>query len=81
MKRKKLSFKEVNSKIKLCKSLGFNNINVDLIYGIPKESEHTLKSDINKLIKLDVEHISTYSLIVEDNTMIKDIIPIDEDTI
>ena len=40
MKRKKLSFKEVNSKIKLCKSLGFNNINVDLIYGIPKESEH-----------------------------------------
>ena len=80
MKREILSFKEVKDKIKLCRDLGFNNINVDLIYGIPKETDKVLKSDIKNILKLDVEHISTYSLIVEDNTMIKDIIPIDEDT-
>ena len=64
----------------LCRDLGFNNINVDLIYGIPKETDKVLRSDIKNILKLNIEHISTYSLIVEDNTMIKDIIPIDEDT-
>ena len=72
-------FKKTKEIINLCRKLGFKNINVDLIYGIPKETERVLKSDLDKILKLDVEHISTYSLIVEDHTKISKIIPIDED--
>lgn len=76
------TFKEANEKVELCKKLGFNNINVDLIYGIPEEKFLTLKKDLKYMIKLDVTHISTYSLIIEDHTKIKinNIIPISDET-
>ena len=69
------------SKIKLAKSMGFNNINVDLIYAIPGEKMLTLKSDVKSLLKLGIEHISTYSLIVEEHTKIYNdgVTPIDEE--
>lgn len=62
--------KDIKSNIKLCKEYGFNNINVDLIYALPDEAFHTLKKDVSKLLKLDIEHISTYSLIIEEHTKI-----------
>ena len=49
----------------------FDNINVDLMYGFSNETIEELKEDLNKFIKLDVNHISTYCLIVEDHTMLK----------
>ncbi len=62
--------KEVFEKINLCKRLGFNNINVDLIYALPDESLFTLKSDLNTMLKLGITHVSTYSLIIEEHTML-----------
>lgn len=59
---------EIKEKIKLCKSLGFNNINVDLMYAICNETMEELQKDIEFVLSLDVEHISTYSLIIEKNT-------------
>ena len=59
---------DIFEKIKLCKECGFDNINVDLIYALPTEDMSILKRDISLLLKLDVEHISTYSLIIEENT-------------
>ena len=75
------NYEEVLEKINLCRNLDFNNINVDLIYGIPGENLHTLKNDLKKMLTLDVEHISTYSLMIEDNTKIgiKGIKPIREE--
>lgn len=58
----------VVEKIKLIKKLGFNNINVDLIYAIPNETLEILKEDIDFILSLDVEHVSTYSLMIEENT-------------
>lgn len=52
------------------KSIGITNINVDLIYAIPGESKETLISDIDELLKLDIPHISTYSLIIEPHTVL-----------
>ena len=46
----------------------FENINVDLMYALPNEKLATLKKDIKDFIKLGVNHISTYSLIIEENT-------------
>lgn len=64
------SYGEVKKKIQLAKNKGFNNINVDLMYAIPGETIAALKDDILKILNLDVEHISTYSLIIEDNTVL-----------
>lgn len=45
----------------------FDNINIDLIYGV-NDNIDIVKSDIDKFLKLDISHISCYSLILEENT-------------
>lgn len=60
---------EVFSKIKLVKKY-FDNINIDLIYAAYEDTD-ILKEDINNFLFLDIPHISTYSLIIEDNTILK----------
>jgi len=52
------------------KDIGITNINVDLIYAIPKETKRTLINDLDKILELDVTHISTYSLIIEPHTVL-----------
>mgnify|MGYP004675160983 CR=1 FL=1 len=64
------TYKDCLAKINLARTLGFNNINVDLMYAMPKETMFTLRRDIHKIIKLNPEHISTYSLILEKNTIL-----------
>lgn len=44
------------------------NINVDIIYAVPTQSLKEIKKDLRTLKKLDVAHISAYSLIIEPNT-------------
>lgn len=58
----------VISMIHLCRKLGFHNINVDLMYAIPGEDIQDLERDIDFILSLDTEHISTYSLIIEEHT-------------
>ena len=67
--------------IKKSRELGFNNINVDLIYAIPGEDLKDLEKDIDFILSLDIEHISTYSLIIEEHTKlyIDNVNNIDED--
>ena len=60
----------IEKKINLVKEY-FDNINVDLIYALKDETLDELQSDIDKIKKLDVSHISCYSLIIEDNTRLK----------
>ena len=72
-----LNFKD---KINLTKKY-FNNINVDLIYGLAIEDKDVLNKDIDYLLELDVPHISCYSLIIENHTMLNNmgVKEIDED--
>lgn len=58
---------EIIKKVFLAKKY-FNNINVDLMYALPSQSINDLKNDLKEFIKLDVTHISTYALIVEEHT-------------
>ena len=63
--------KEVlTDKINLAKKY-FDNINLDLIYAFKDETIKELDEDIKYLLSFDVEHISTYSLILENNTYLK----------
>ena len=65
-----LDLAQVEEVIKECRELGFNNINVDLMYALKDESIKDLEIDIDYILSLDVEHISTYSLIIEDHTIL-----------
>lgn len=72
---------EVFSKIELAKMVGFDNINVDLMYALPGETIEELENDVDNVLKLNVNHISCYSLMIEPNTKlyIDKISTIDED--
>lgn len=48
---------------------GFNNISIDLIYGIPGQSEESWHNSIETALKLLPEHISAYSLTIEEKTV------------
>ena len=62
------NFNLIKEKINLMKKMGFNNINVDLIYAIPSETLLDLKNDLDNILSLNVNHISTYSLMIEPHT-------------
>ena len=47
---------------------GFDNVSLDLIYGLPDQTLDQWASDLEKAIELDPEHISAYNLIIEDQT-------------
>ncbi|MBQ3021421.1 MAG: radical SAM family heme chaperone HemW [Bacilli bacterium] len=74
-------FNDVKTKIEMIRNTGINNINIDLIYGIPNETINDLKKDLNLILKLKPDHISTYSLILEEYTKltINNVKPIDEE--
>ena len=50
------------------RTLGVDNISMDLIYGIPGETMADLEADLEQLVELNPEHISTYHLIYEEGT-------------
>ena len=62
------SYKDFVDCYTLVQNVGFKNINVDLMLGLPNQSLKDLQESIIKLIRLEPKHISLYSLIVEDGT-------------
>ena len=61
---------EVENKIQMLKDNGISNINVDFIYALPGQTIKELKEDIEFFKSLSIPHISTYSLIIEPNTVL-----------
>ena len=53
-----------------CRRAGFNNISIDLIYGLPGETDERWKRDLQQSCRLGVEHISAYHLTYEEGTRI-----------
>lgn len=53
---------------KTARKVGFKNINVDLMLGLPNQSLEILEQSLEEIIKIKPEHISVYSLILEENT-------------
>ena len=54
----------------MARKVGFKNINVDLMLGLPNQRISDLKETLEKILELQPEHISVYSLIVEEGTPI-----------
>ncbi|KEI00976.1 coproporphyrinogen III oxidase [Clostridium botulinum] len=53
---------------KMAREVGFKNINIDLMFGIPNQSFDEWKETLNEITKLNPEHLSCYSLIIEEGT-------------
>ena len=53
-----------------CREAGFQNISIDLMYGLPGETLETWKEDLQQAIGLRPEHISAYHLIYEEDTVL-----------
>lgn len=53
-----------------CRKAGFSNISIDLIYGLPGEDITSWEKDLDIIIDLRPEHISAYSLIYEEGTVL-----------
>lgn len=52
----------------LVRKSGFKNVNIDLMSAIPNQKTETYKKSLNEIIRLNPEHISSYSLIIEEGT-------------
>ena len=63
-------FKQFLETYKMAKKVGFKNINVDLMLGLPNQRIKDLKESLEQILKLKPKHVSVYSLIVEDGTPI-----------
>lgn len=59
---------EVKHAVKLLRESGIKNISIDLMFGFPDESLSQWKEDISAALALNVEHISAYSLMYEEDT-------------
>ena len=64
------TYEEFLETYNLARKIGFKNINVDLMIGLPNQSIQEIKESLNKVIALSPEHISVYSLILEESTKI-----------
>jgi len=62
------TYESVSNAIEIAKEEEFTNISIDLIYGINGQTIDDLKTDLTKLLKLDIPHVSLYSLIIEPHT-------------
>lgn len=72
------TYKEFLETYKSAKEVGFDNINVDLMLGLPSQKLSMLKKSLKEVIKLNPEHISVYSLILEENTKLYDKVDVGE---
>lgn len=76
---------EAETSIKLAQDFGFENITIDLIYGSTTTTNEMWKQNLQKAIELNVPHISSYALTVEEKTILDHQIkkgitkPVDED--
>ena len=63
------SYEIVKKDIELLRKNGAKNISIDMMMANPKQDMAVLREDLEKIIGLDINHISYYSLILEEKTM------------
>lgn len=72
--------------LEMARKSGFNNVNLDLMYGLPNQTTERVLASLKKAVELNPEHISAYNLIVEPGTPLfasvssGEINPLDEGT-
>lgn len=79
------NFRDFETAVKLAQDAGFDNMNADIIFGIPGQSFRDWDETVSRVLSFDLTHISCYSLIIEEGTPFYrmreegSLIPIDDD--
>ncbi|MAW20891.1 MAG: coproporphyrinogen III oxidase [Flavobacteriales bacterium] len=66
--------KEAINCIKIAKKVGFKNITIDLMYGLPNQSLRDWQKSLNIMFKLDIPHFSAYALTIEPKTALYNLV-------
>ena len=78
------SLSQIENALQLAKNYNFNNLSIDLIYGIPGQTQEQWLSNLELAVKSDAQHISCYSLTVEEGSelisKVESFAPVDDDT-
>lgn len=83
--KRRHSSQKAKEAVKSAKSVGFNNISIDLMYGLPNQTLDIWNKNLNEALALDIQHISSYHLIYEQGTRLYrlcklgDVNPVEED--
>lgn len=67
LKRRHTAQQVINA-VNILRKTGFENISIDLMYGFPSETLSEWEADITQVLSLNVEHISSYCLMIEEGT-------------
>ena len=67
---RKHTYQDVENAIKLLRKYEITNINLDMMFAIPKQTIEVLKHDIKQALSFNVPHISYYNLILEEKTIL-----------
>ncbi|NLW65804.1 MAG: radical SAM family heme chaperone HemW [Clostridiales bacterium] len=79
------NFRQAEKAIRMCRSAGFSNISIDLIYGLPTQTRNDWADTLSKAIAMRPTHISGYGLKLEEGTPMcerykdSDSLPTDDD--
>ncbi len=65
------SASDAKQAIAMAKAAGFENLSIDLMYGLPSQTPGTWQESLETAIDLDIPHLSLYQLIVEEGTALK----------
>ncbi len=62
------TFEDTKQTVDAARAAGFDNLSLDVMYGIPGQTRQSFAYTLSELLRLDPEHLSAYSLIVEPGT-------------
>jgi len=62
--------KQATEAIKNAQKLGFDNISIDLIFGLPNQTKADWEFNLDAALKLNIQHISSYGLTIENKTVL-----------
>jgi len=62
------TFRQFQESFRYAREAGFDNLNVDLMSAIPGQSERSWEASLGRIAEMHPEHISAYSLIIEEGT-------------
>lgn len=62
------TYEEFKENYILARKIGFQNINIDMMFGLPNQSLNIWLESLKEVVELNPDHISSYSLIIEEGT-------------
>jgi len=68
------TFQDVVESVRTARLAGFENINIDLIYGVPRQTLEMFQESVQKTLSLETEHLSIYCLTIEKGTPLEQMV-------